>query len=660
MENQLQASLDAPKDSPTAAPGTHAHRISHSEDAFTAFARGQRLSVQSSDSEATVIDQPARKEHGLLEKKAEETIQEVVAEEEAQNPGFSASQFASYENRIKDSIAKSEDTKRSRHLSRRSVTFESASDLEKGIITPLTPVEPVTKPDNVFVNSHSRTTSSTTIASTWTVDTIHVPAKKQSKWVRDTRHTWLNVYRRLFSIVVLGNLIGFICFLVNWSDHNESSGSPATRLPLSDMATAASANIMVAILVRQDYIVNLMFKTLWYIPHSWPLKLRCMAAKVYENGGVHSGAAVAGTIWFILLTVSVTVDFVENGWKTDGTWISVLVLTYILVSLLVAIVILAFPRFRFMRHNTFEYTHRFAGWTAVAIFWAEIFLLAHQNSLATHSSLGLTLIKLPTFWFLAIITFHIILPWLRLRKWHFTPEQLSTHALRLRFDTDVPALSGMAIAEHPLGEWHPFATFPNWDSHLAEDGRPNIEEVEKTRPHGTDQRGLIAPLRKKNRAGGVGGSMIISDAGDWTRRTILDPKNRYWVKGLPKTGVLSMAFCFSRVVVVTTGSGIGPCLSFLLEPIRKNTECRVLWSTPSPLKTYGAGILNAVRAVDKDAVIIDTRASGRPDMVALAYGLYEEMQAEAIFIISNPKLTRKVVYSMETRGIPAFGPIWDS
>ena len=38
----------------------------------------------------------------------------------------------------------------------------------------------------------------------------------------------------------------------------------------------------------------------------------------------------------------------------------------------------------------------------------------------------------------------------------------------------------------------------------------------------------------------------------------------------------------------------------------------------------------------------------------------EEFDAEAVCVISNQKLTRKIVYGMMSRGIPAFGAIWDS
>ena len=59
-------------------------------------------------------------------------------------------------------------------------------------------------------------------------------------------------------------------------------------------------------------------------------------------------------------------------------------------------------------------------------------------------------------------------------------------------------------------------------------------------------------------------------------------------------------------------------------------------------------------------VILDTRKYGKHDMVKLNYRLVREFNAEAVCIISNQKLTRKVVYGMVSRGIPAFGAIWDS
>ena len=118
-----------------------------------------------------------------------------------------------------------------------------------------------------------------------------------------------------------------------------------------------------------------------------------------------------------------------------------------------------------------------------------------------------------------------------------------------------------------------------------------------------------------------------------------------------------MAKAFRKVVLVATGSGIGPVLSLLYA---QNLDCRILWSTPDPEATYKKSILEHVRHGDPDAIIMNTTVSGRPNLVQLAYDLYKTSDAEAVFIISNPRVTRKFVYALESRGVPTFAPIFDS
>jgi hypothetical protein len=115
---------------------------------------------------------------------------------------------------------------------------------------------------------------------------------------------------------------------------------------------------------------------------------------------------------------------------------------------------------------------------------------------------------------------------------------------------------------------------------------------------------------------------------------------------------------FRRVIVVTTGSGIGPCLSFLGDEHRP--ALRVVWQTRAPLNTYGQGVLDLVRRMDSDPIIMDTDKSGRVDMLPLVQRLVREFDAEAVCVISNPVLTRRLVYGLEAIGTPAFGPIFDS
>lgn len=57
---------------------------------------------------------------------------------------------------------------------------------------------------------------------------------------------------------------------------------------------------------------------------------------------------------------------------------------------------------------------------------------------------------------------------------------------------------------------------------------------------------------------------------------------------------------------------------------------------------------------------IDTRKYGRPDLVKLTLKMVKEFDAEAVAVISNQSLTEKLVYNLNSRGIPAYGAIFDS
>ena len=66
--------------------------------------------------------------------------------------------------------------------------------------------------------------------------------------------------------------------------------------------------------------------------------------------------------------------------------------------------------------------------------------------------------------------------------------------------------------------------------------------------------------------------------------------------------------------------------------------------------------METVKRADPEAVIVNTTASGRPNLIKLTYELYISSGAEAVFIISNPRVTRRVVYALESRGVPIFAP----
>ncbi|KAI0670833.1 hypothetical protein C8Q78DRAFT_974029 [Trametes maxima] len=433
-----------------------------------------------------------------------------------------------------------------------------------------------------------------------------LPEKTQGHWLRNVRFQVFSLYRRLFSIVFITNMAVFIASAV----HLGVDGADAQYL-----GKVAIANIFVAILMRQDYVINAFFTVACAAPRSWPLWIRRILGRVYTIGGIHSGAAVSGTVWLILFAAQATRQFI----KKDHITIPTLVFTYIILALLVGIIVFAYPKARTRHHDTFEATHRFLGWTAIALVWCLIMFLINDYR-ASSQTLGQAAVRSPPFWLTLIMTCSIILPWLRLRKVPVRAEVLSNHCVRLHFDyvdTHPGHFTRMSLS--PLTEWHSFAT-------------------------------ISVPGTK-------GYSAVVSRAGDWTSERIANPPTKLWVRGVPCYGVVRVTPLFRRVVLVATGSGIGPIAPVVYA---KKVPLQLLWTAPAVRKTFGDALVDSLYEANPNAVIYDTREHGKPDMVKLTYRMVREFNAEAVVIISNEPLTRKVVYGMMSRGIPAFGAIWDS
>ncbi|KAL3473001.1 hypothetical protein BJX99DRAFT_234546 [Aspergillus californicus] len=432
---------------------------------------------------------------------------------------------------------------------------------------------------------------------------------RRQRWLAPVRYTILNIYRRLFSLVFLANIGVFVYVMV--SDRK-----------LLALVNATAANLLACGLARQPLVVNTIFVTVCSIPRSAPLWLRRIASKVYHYGGVHSGCGVASLIWYLGFVGELCREYWYPAAGTSSPFsVAPIILTFIILVLLLAIIIVAYPGFRAKMHDYFELTHRFAGWLIVALFFVLLMVFVDEASTAEGKSFGQFLIELPAFWFIVVTIVAIIHPWALLRKVKVTPEYLSPHAVRLHFThTKTTFGKGIQLTTHPFTDWHGFATFPD-----------------------PDQKSF---------------SSLVSKAGDWTAACIKNQPTHLWKRGVLVYGFAYAMRVYKRVVIVTTGSGIGPCLSFLGDENRP--KLRVVWQTRAPKRTYGKEVLNLVGKMDPNPVIIDTNSSGRLDMIPVIRQIARDFDAEAICVISNPRVTKKVVYELESSGIPAYGPIFDS
>ncbi|EXL45430.1 hypothetical protein FOCG_12816 [Fusarium oxysporum f. sp. radicis-lycopersici 26381] len=438
-----------------------------------------------------------------------------------------------------------------------------------------------------------------------------LPEKDMPKHARGLRHRLLIVYRRLFSLVGLFNIGAAIALLL-------------TGITREWMGIITAINLATAVLVRQEFVINALYTITCSVPKTWPLAIRTRCAKIYHLGGVHSGAAVSAGAWLLATNIADIACSFGSCANWGSLSIASQVISWILSAMFVGMIGMAWPSVRKRYHDLFERTHRFAGWTMLALFWVQTVLSAHDNT-PSGTTLGESCVKSPAFWLLAVATASVASSWCFLRKVPVEAEKLSDHAIRLHFDYTVPVNGSFTRLSHkPLKEWHSFATIP-------------------------------APEAINGRSKGY--SLVVSNAGDWTKSTIQNGPSHIWTRGVPTCGVMRIATLFNRVVLIATGSGIGPVLGHIQNP---TCPTQLIWSTKNPEETFGEEICQTISERIPNAVIHDTKKLGRPDLVKMGYNLVKSFKAEAVIIIANEKITKKVVYGLETRGVPAYGAIWDS
>lgn len=522
-----------------------------------------------------------------------------------------------------------------------------------------------------------------------------LPELAQGKWKqrwRTFRYGTMSAYMRLWALVILTNIIVNIAMTCK---HSRNPGS----FTYAHASTAAGANLLVAALSRQEHCINLIFRLATGLPQRTPLTIRRQAAKVYSYGGVHSGCGISALLWYIIY-IWLSIDQFRGSQAETTVMAATTALTLLC---LVVIIGMAHPKIRTRWHDQWEVSHRFAGWTAIGLVWAQTMVIAVAAAHQTGRSIALLLLETPTFWLLMVITCCLIYPWLRTRRRNVEAEVLSSHAVRLWFGgKTMPSCVGARLAHRPLTENHGFATIPNakptprdLEAGLAEPeeahtrSRSSSETASSasyktacstlsgssalntpmasttasatdisTKPSTTTT--TLTSISPTRRSRGKGFSILVSRAGDFTSSLIDNPPTHIWTRGAPTCGVLRIATLFRPVILIATGSGIGPCLSFL--QVYPDYPLRVIWSARNPLQTYCSEVVGAVLRADPQAMILDTQEEGmkRPDLGALGYALARSEGAEAVVIISNPTVTRKVVFALESRGFPAFGAIFDS
>jgi hypothetical protein len=196
------------------------------------------------------------------------------------------------------------------------------------------------------------------------MNTISVPAiafrltndlervKKSTTKVR-TKRDLSGTYFHLFATALLVNLFA-LCLYVAFNSFKDPN------FP----ACLATVNIFVAILVRNEIFLNVLYRILvkTFSPSQVPITIKNgVTSALLHIGGIHSGCAVASVVW---LTVGVFHPLSKGS--VDRHWV-ILPLCSVILLFLTIMCIMSLPAIRDRSHDLFEFTHRFLGWSTLLL-----------------------------------------------------------------------------------------------------------------------------------------------------------------------------------------------------------------------------------------------------------------------------------------------------
>jgi hypothetical protein len=417
------------------------------------------------------------------------------------------------------------------------------------------------------------------------------------------------VYKRLFVLSVALNAAGL-------------AAAATGHFPYGKRHTAifAMGNILALTLCRSEMVLRAVFwLAVALLGRPWiPVVVKTGVTAILQSiGGVHSGCGVSSLAWLVYALVQALQD--RHVTPREIVGVASAILALVALSCMAA-----FPLVRHLHHNVFERTHRFAGWTALALLWVFVVLSAGYDP-TTRSYSGLTfgsLAKRQELWLTAVITFLTFLPWLTVRRVPVTVTAPSTHASIITFQGGVKAGLLGRISRSPLSEWHAFGI-------ISDDGDAH--------------------------------AMLAGSVGDFTRGLVSDPPSHLWVRRVHFAGLPYLISMYRRVTMVATGSGICVFMSFILQP--SSAEVSLVWVAKGIDANYGEG-MSAMVASNKilggRVIVHDTATMGRPNVAELTVGAARRWNAEVVVVTSNPEGSRDVLSGCKKAGIRVFVPIWDS
>ena len=379
--------------------------------------------------------------------------------------------------------------------------------------------------------------------------------------------------------------------------------------------------VLITILVRQPTILRLVYFILLqtFRPRWVPLSVKhAVVSFICHIGGVHSGFAASTILW-----LTYAIAMLCSHQNPIPIWAVVSTAAVLLIALLL-VFITALPCVRERYHNLFESVHRFVGWCCLALVWAVVIVFdGFDQNHATLSFHVLNFLKAFEFWVACIITFFIALPWgVYMHKVPVTTVVHSATIVTLKFQGGLRLGLLGGIARHPFKDWHAFGS---------------VSEG----PHSSWH------------------MLVVIGLGDFTKQLISDPPTHLYTRRLKAVGGPYMIPLYHRVLIVATGTGVGVFLSALLQ--HPKMAIYFVWIGRDLRQTFGDEIYDIVQKCPASRLtIFDVEEVPKPDMPQMTVDKSHEVNAEVVFMSSNPTTMQATLSRCHAESIACFGPIWDS
>ena len=370
--------------------------------------------------------------------------------------------------------------------------------------------------------------------------------------------------------------------------------------------TISICELLFGVLVRNEIFISILHRLVALIPicrYECNRMLHCI-------GGLHVSAACTAFVW---LLISLIVESHGFGARITGA---------LLLAFIIGISCTAIPIVRRQYHNTFEYVHRYAGWTSLLILIVHVIFLQLDKYASFHIN---ALVNLPVIVLFCIISI-IFLPWICISKVVVEYAQPSNDLTIVTFPRALNPYGSTTRISLDGREWHAFAI------------------------------ALTNPYENKH-------SLVIAAAGDWTKELAENYRrqqlsNKMWVRQIKGLGFMYSIHAYRKVLIVCTGAGIAPALPYIKYPL-PTTHTHLLWIAKQHREYYGNEVWTLVEQKYPHVTLHDTSLQGRPG-VELVEDEFWRRDCEAVFIVSNEKLTNNFVNGLWKKGIPCFGALFDS